>query len=260
VELRYKPRPTRKLGEIVESDLITAQEKFINGQIGGYYTMADELAYFRVAGEKTQVTVDEFERMLKKEVHPQFFVIFNPHVTKNHMVEGHNIGFYVPEHGGFVPLCRVGRSGQNIIPANSQGSKEKYIGAKSLREKEKVVIMRGYVAAREFCKQFIFDAVKTGGIHRSRIIKSSEYMVFKDLKSNLGGDKVVEAMFREAKKLRDDEADRMIEAARAKEARLRELTKAAAVEYDGLTKEENKDISIKTKEEIKEEVTTNGAL
>lgn len=233
--VRFKPRPTRILHEVCESDLLTAQESYIKGTMGGYYSLADEKCYFRVSGEKATITVDEFERMIKN-IHPQFFVIFNPMITQKHMIEGHNIGFYVPEFGGFVPLCRVGRSGNNIITANSQGSVEKYIGSKTLKEKEKVVISRGYVAAAEFCKQFIFDAVKTGGIQRSRIIRAAEYMVFKDMKTNIGGAEAIDKIFKEAKILAETEMDKMILASKVKEESVKELTQLAAEEFDNLSK------------------------
>jgi hypothetical protein len=151
------------------------------------------------------------------------------------MIEGHNIGYYVPEFGGFVPLCRVGISGSNVISANSQGSVEKYIGSKTLKEKEKVVISRGYIAAAEFCKQFIFDAVNTGGIKRSRVIQSAEYLAMKEMNTSLGGPEVVDRIFKEAKILAESEMDKRILASKEKEADMAGLTKAAAEEFDALS-------------------------
>ena len=231
LDIRYKKRPTRKLSEVCESDLLTAQEQYVKGTIGGFYSIGDEAAYFRVSGEKATMTVDEFERKLKTEIHPQFFVMYNPTITAKYMVEGHSIGFYVPEFGGFVPLCRVGRSGNNIITANSQGSVERYRGKQSLKEKEKVILSRGWVAAYEFCKQFLLDAKATGGIQRSRIVKAGEFMLFKDMKANLGGDEAITRIFAEAKALAEIEADKAIEAIREKEKATEELTKLAAEEF-----------------------------
>lgn len=229
--IRFQPRPTRKLSEVVESDLLTAQEAFIKKEIGGFYSIGDEKAYFRLPGEKASMTVDEFEHKLKTEVHPQFFVLYNPTKTAAHMIEGHHMGFYVPEFGGFVPLCRVGISGSNIISANSQGSVKTYIGKTSLKEKEKAVISRGWVAAFEFAKQFLFDVRTTGGIKRSRVVKSEEFLVFKSMANNLGGKEYITKVFSQAKQMANAELDRLVlERRQEAEAKM----KAAAEYVDAL--------------------------
>lgn len=230
LDLRYHKRPTRKLSEVTDCDLLTAEEQYIKKQIGGYYSIGDESAYFRVAGEKPTVTTTEFERMIKK-IHPHFFLIFNPTISSKTQVEGHGIAFYVPEFQGFVPLSRVGRSGSNIITANSIGSKIKYIGKKSLKEKEKTIISRGYIAAIEFCKQFLYDAKIAGKINANRCIKGSDYMVMNKLESSLGGKEVIERVFKEARILAESELDKMIEASKQKEKAIADLTLKAAEEY-----------------------------
>src|ERR1700722_13211079 len=146
-------RPTARMADVIGSDLMTKQDKWTKEHHSSeYYSIADEQVFLRLPGEPQQMTVSQFERKLKTELHPNFFVLYNPYPSKNHMIEGHHMGFYVPEKNMFAPLCRVGTSGSNIIKDYTQGGVREYTGSHTGRIKEKQVISRGWVAAFEACK------------------------------------------------------------------------------------------------------------
>jgi hypothetical protein len=191
------------------------------GSLGGFYCMADEQAYFRVSGEKASVSIAEFEKRLRKELHPNFFVVYNPTITRPDQVQGHQIGFFVPEYNGFVPLCKVGKSGTREIPANSQGKMVKK--AKDLRgEDEVAVVFRGYVAAYEACKAFIND-IQIDGIKPSRCISAKDFFIYKKMAQEIGGSQKLHEAFEEGRKLAMEHELKLAAEAALKEA---EATKA----------------------------------
>jgi len=208
--IRYTKRPTKKLQEVIDNDLLTATERLIKGSIGGFYALSDESAYYKVAGEKAGMSISQFEKKLKTELHPNFFVVYNPNLTLDEKVEGHQIGFYVPEYSGFVPLCKVGRSGDKYIPANSVGKVVKTLKKNQYGEKETAMIYRGYVAAFEAAKAFILDA-QTEGIKPSRTITANEFFYYKKIAEEIGGDAKLSAAFEEGRKLAEEHAKKVEE-------------------------------------------------
>lgn len=228
-DLRYQPRPTRKLSEITGSDMLSAVEKLINGEIGGYYSIGDEQAYFRLKEDKPQLTIRQFEAKLQ-ELHPYFCCIFNATITPKHISKGHQVGFFVPEVNGFVPLCCVGHAGDNILNANSEGSIAKYIGKKSLREKEQAILSRGYVAAMEFAKLFLNDVKETGTINPNKIMDAKEWLVAKARVQTLGGQAYNAKMFEQARIVMDKEYDNQ-------QAILKIAAEKSKIERENLVKE-----------------------
>lgn len=215
-KVNFKRRPTTKLSEVVDSDLLTATEKVIMGELGGFYKMADESAYFRLPGDKASMKLEDFEKKLKKELHPNFFIAFNPTKRKDNQVEGHSMGFYVPEYQGFVPLCKVGKSGEKLIPANSQGGMVKQ-RADMRGQTEVAVVWRGYVAAFEAAKEFIMN-VQKDGIKPSRCINAKDFFTYKRVASEIGGSHKIHEAFEQGKKLAESQLKIDEAAARAKEA------------------------------------------
>ena len=207
-------------------------EKLINGQIGGYYAMGDEQAYFRLRGEKAQLDINQFEQKLQRELHPYFLCTFNPTITPKHISKGHQLGFFVPEVNGFVPLCCVGHSGDHIINAHSEGSIQKYRNAKTLIAREQAIISRGWVAAFEFAKLFLFDLKESGIINPNKIMDAREFLYLKVKNQIPGGDEEVKAMFANMRETRDkiyDEQQAQLEilaaeARKAREDKLAEMT------------------------------------
>ena len=179
---------TAKLSEIIDSDLLTATERYIRSEIGGFYAITDEQAFYKTSSERASVTFSEFERMLKA-IHKNFFLIFEPAVLEEHRVGGHRIGFFVDEYDGFVPICAVGRSGDNILPANSRGKIVQYKGQKFKNSgiwDEEAILTRGYVAAFEACKQFIIS-IQEKGISPLRCIGVNEFFAGKKMLAGIGG-------------------------------------------------------------------------
>lgn len=204
MDLRYTKRPTKKFSEITGCDMLSAAERLINGQIGGYYAMGDEQSYFRLRDEKAQLTIRQFEAKLQKELHPYFFCIFNPAITPKYISKGHQMGFFIPEVNGFVPLCCVGHSGDNIINAHSEGSIARYISAKTLHAKEQAIASRGWVAAFEFAKLFLWDLKETGGIiNPNKIMDAREFLLMKVRNQVVGGKAHTAKLFQEMRKVRD---------------------------------------------------------
>ncbi len=225
MELRYRRRPTRRLEEVCGSDLLPAHEKLIAGTIDGFYKLTDEAAYFRLSGDKAALTVDEFEKKIKKEIHPNFFVAYNPIITAKHMIQGHQVGFYVPEMNGFVPLAKVGRSSDKLIPANSIGGVEKYVGRSTGKIREKGVIFRGWVAGYEMCKEFIKN-LKIQPLTPARVVSSTDFFIYKKMYSQLGGQKAVKDIFMEARKIATMENDKIEVAVALQRKQEREKIKA----------------------------------
>lgn len=253
-DVKFQKRPTRKLKEVVDSDLLTATERIIMGSLGGFYCMADEQAYFRVAGEKASMSLTEFERKLKKELHPNFFVAYNPTITSPDKVQGHQIGFYVPEYQGFVPLCKVGKSGSRDIPANSQGKMVKQkMDARG--ETEVAVIFRGYVAAFEAAKAFINDA-QLEGIKPSRCISAKEFFIYKRVAQEIGGETRLHQAFAEGRKLADEHAKALKEEEAKKQD---EATKNVEKFLEDVVKEQKAETTIEVNPDPKE-VNENGSI
>jgi hypothetical protein len=207
-QVRWTGRPTAKFSEIADCDMLTATEKLINNEIGGFYSIGDEQAFFKLSGERDQLTVSQFEAKLQRELHPNFVCIFNSTITPRHISMGHQIGFFIPELNKFVPLTAVGHSGDNILKANSEGSLVKYLGRKSLREKEQAIMSRGWVAGYEFAKLFILDVRSTGFISPAKMMDAQQFLFLKAKSKTLGGKAYNSKLFQEAKKLRMQEIER----------------------------------------------------
>lgn len=183
-KLKYKEkkkRQTTQLKTVIGTDLLTARERWVKNEIGGFYAMADEQAYFKVSSDKSQMTVPEFDKYLKENIDPLFTVVWNPTLTADHDVEGHSIYFHVPQWDAFIPICKVGKSADNIIPANSVGKVVAYAGnafkASGIMD-EQSVLFRGWVAAFEACKLAYQDWEKNG-IEPSRAITVKEALGLK---------------------------------------------------------------------------------
>lgn len=203
MSLRFKRRPTTKLAEVINDDLLTAQEKLIMNQSGGFYCLSDEQAYFRTSGDKAQMSIAEFERHLRSKVHPHFRVIYNPKKTRAHEVEGHQIIFHVSDDKGFVPLCKVGKSAETMIPANSVGKKVLYKGAVHKKTggdimDETAILYRGWVAAEEACKAFVQDAMQNG-IKPDRTMDYRDWITLREMGMQLGGSYQIQQVFNEVR-------------------------------------------------------------
>jgi hypothetical protein len=193
-----------------------------------------------MAGDKASMSVAAFEKKLKTELHPNFFVAFNPKKSAENKVEGHQMGFYVPEYQGFVPLCKVGRSGQKEIPANSQGKMVKQkMDARG--ETEVAVVWRGYVAAFEAAKAFIND-VQIDGIKPSRCISAKDFFTYKRVAEEIGGASKLHDAFEAGKKLAEEQYKaEQAEILKKEEEVIKQaeqyLTEIVAEKKEGATKE-----------------------
>lgn len=200
--MKFKKRPTKRLAEVIDSDLLTATEKIIKGELGGFYCITDEAAYFKTSRDKAQMTVAEFESHLRKTVDPNFFIVYNPNVTPEHMVHGHQIGLYIDAYKGFVPFIKVGKSADKIIPANSQGKVQKYEGARFRKTHgvfidEEPLLWRGWVAAEEACKQLIVD-IQQNGLSPSRCITPAEFFMYKRMIEKFDGAQLLHEVMQSA--------------------------------------------------------------
>lgn len=198
-----KKRQTKQLKTVIGSDLLTAREKFIMGQSGGFYSLADEQAYFKLSSDKSSMTVPEFERYLKEKIDRNFMITFNPAKTAEHVIIGHSIYFFIPAWDSFIPVCKVGKSGDNILPANSQGKVVKYKGQRYKNSggilDEEPILWRGWVAAFEACK-LAYEDWERNGIEPSRAISPKEAIAMKKIYTVMGNKNVVTS---EIKKLSD---------------------------------------------------------
>lgn len=178
---RWKKRPTKALKEVMGTDLLSATEKYIKNELGGFYSLSDEQAYFKTSHKEGVMNVFEFEKKLKRELHPNFFVIFNPNMTAEHICIGHNIGFFVPEYDAFEPICKVGRSGFQTIEPNTQGKRTNYKGNRYYKfghEDEEANMWRGWLAAFEACRLYL-QKLNREPIRRGRCISKKEFLLYK---------------------------------------------------------------------------------
>lgn len=200
--MKFKKRPTKRLAEVIDTDLLTATEKLIKNEIGGFYCIADEQAYFKTSADKATMTVHEFEQHLRKTVDPNFFIVFNPKILPDHMVQGHQIGLYIDAYKGFVPFIKVGKNAMKEIPANSQGKVAKYHGKVFKRSQgmfidEEPLLYRGWVAAEEACKQLIAD-IRQFGVSPSRTITPAEFFAYKKMVEHIDGDRLLHEVMKTA--------------------------------------------------------------
>lgn len=178
--LRTKRKMT-KLCTVIGTDLLSAREKLIKNEIGGLYNISDDLAYCKLPKDKASLTVKEFEDKLKKEIDSHFCVVFNPTVTQEHKIEGHSIYFFIPAWDSYIPVCKVGRSNDNIIPAESKGKVVSYKGSSYKAYgifDEEPILWRGWVAAYEACK-LAYEDWDRYGIEPSRALSANEIAMFK---------------------------------------------------------------------------------
>ncbi len=189
-KIRLRKHRTAKLETIIGSDLLTAREKFVKNEIGGLYKLADELAYTKGHEDKSAMTVPEFERYLKKNINQHFTVVYNPIINPEHKVEGHSIYYFIPAWESFIPICKVGKSGDNLLPANSQGAIVKYQG-KNFKQSggdffdEEAILWRGWVAAFEACKA-AWNQWQDEGIVQARAISLKEAYAMKKAYAIIG--------------------------------------------------------------------------
>lgn len=231
--MRYKKRPTKRLAEVIESDLLTATEKLICNEIGGFYRLCDEQAYFKTSSDKSSMSIDEFERHLKK-INPNFFIVYNPNILPDHMVQGHQIGLYIDAYKGFVPFIKVGRNAQKTIPANSQGRVAKYRGKVFERTDgtmmdEEPLLYRGWVAAEEACKALI-DDISKHGISPNRTITPAEFLMYRKTSESIDGQMILREALKEANTLLNAEQIRIKEEQKKIEDELIALMEPKAIE------------------------------
>lgn len=210
--MKFKKRPTKRLAEVIDSDLLTATERVIKGQLGGFYCLADEAAYFKTSSDKASMSLKEFEQLLRKTVDPNFFIVYNPKLTKEHQVEGHQIGLYVDRYKGFIPFIKVGKSASKTIPANSQGKVVQYKGRSYNRSggtwmDEEAILYRGWVAAYEACKELIRD-IKKHGVSPMRCISPKEFMMYKKTVEQINGDAILHEAMKDAAKAINAQIDK----------------------------------------------------
>jgi hypothetical protein len=194
VKVKTKKRATTQLRTVIGTDLLTLRESWVKGNVGGFYSITDEQAYFKVENDKSQMTVSEFQKHLRDNIDPLFTVVFNPTLTKNHACEGHSIYFNIPQWDAFIPVCKVGHSANNVIPAESQGYIADYRG-KSFYESgimdQEPILYRGWVAAFEACK-LAYQSWERDGIEPSRALTAKEVMGLKKIYSIVGNGSMLE--------------------------------------------------------------------
>lgn len=181
---KHKRHKLAKLCTIIGTDLLTAKEKFVHGDIGGLYKITDELAYVKGYEDKASMSVSQFDRYLKKNVHSLFTVVYNDTISPVFSVQGHSIYYNVPKYNGVVPICKVGRSADSDIPAHSQGKIAVYKGQGYKNSgntffDEEPLLWRGWVAAFEACKA-AYDSFLREGIHPSRVLTAEEVYFMKN--------------------------------------------------------------------------------
>lgn len=102
-----------------------------------------------IVTQERPLTFTQLQRKLK-QIHPGFFIVFNANVAPPEYPMGHAIRFKTKD--GHDPICGVGKSGSNIIPAqstyNHYFNKEKNIHETRLDA-------LGWVAAEEMVIQYL---------------------------------------------------------------------------------------------------------
>lgn len=255
--LKIKEKKHKKvtLATVVGTDMLTAREKLVKNEIGGFYAISNELAYCAGNDDKDYMSVPEFEKYLRDKIDPHFSVIFNPTITAKHEVIGHSIYFYLPAWDSFIPVCKVGRSADNIIPANSQAKIVEYKGHSYKGYgilDEQAILYRGWVAAYEACKLAYADW-ELNGIEPSKALSAKEILALKQIyKLNIGGKAEIEQFVEKAAK------DKLVNEIAFQEQNLVYFKDDNMLKYRGIkdtdkflfmTKEEYKE---KTLDEIKE--------
>ena len=159
----------RPLKTVIGTDLLTDNEKSTFA-LGGYHSLGDGMAYVANT-EPRNTSFSDFETCLRKQLHSNFKIKYNPTKTKAHEIQGHSIYFYIPAWDSFLPICNVGRSGSNRLSANSEGEVVEYFEKGEI--KQTPVISRGFVPAYEACKLALRN-MKQGKIDEKKAVSAKD--------------------------------------------------------------------------------------
>lgn len=170
---KERKHQTKKLREIIGTDLLTRKEQIIKNEVAGLYSLTNEEAYYKFASDKPTLHITEFTRRLKA-IDNFFEVVPCELMTLPHKPQGHSIYYNVPAYGGFIKVCNVGKNREYEIPAESVGWIQE--AKDQFGEMDEVpLVYRGWVAALECCK-LAYQKWEDDGISPAMIMNEKEVL------------------------------------------------------------------------------------